>query len=116
MKRTAKTWFDLLPIVADRGWKVNQDGEIRDKKGYCPICALANEVSGGKFKRKADYDIAAEEVFGIELSYWNNNDLDAVVRAADDGERPEFYFPATSRAHNKNRKQLEQVLGLRTTA
>jgi hypothetical protein len=40
-------YLDLLPIVADRGWRVHtEDGHIRDRQGRCPLCALAHEVAG----------------------------------------------------------------------
>lgn len=52
MKPTKQDILDLLPIVAYRGWKLNFAGAIRDKKGYCPVCALVDEIdhSIGEFR------------------------------------------------------------------
>lgn len=46
------TWqeiLDLLPIIAHRGWTVDHEDVpglnfIRDRDGFCPLCALANEI------------------------------------------------------------------------
>jgi hypothetical protein len=54
MDITVEDIIDLLPIVADRGWKVREDlwGVIRDRDGRCPICALVHELSGGEIDYK----------------------------------------------------------------
>jgi hypothetical protein len=38
-------YIELLPIVADRGWRILGDGSIRDRDGRCPLCSLANEIN-----------------------------------------------------------------------
>lgn len=40
---TIEDILDLLPIVADREWSVD-DQQIRDADGRCPICALVHEI------------------------------------------------------------------------
>lgn len=46
MKITAQDLLDLMPIVKDRGWRITNSGDIRDKNYSCPVCALANEICG----------------------------------------------------------------------
>lgn len=46
MPVTVQDFLDLMPLVADRGWRVDHNGEIRDRDGRCPICALGNEILG----------------------------------------------------------------------
>jgi hypothetical protein len=53
MRVSAKGVIELLPILRGRGWKIDGRGEIRDEKGYCPLCALANEVEVNFFDRIA---------------------------------------------------------------
>jgi hypothetical protein len=47
---TAQDILDLLPIVADRGWKVGCNNTIRDRNERCPICSLLNETHRFPFK------------------------------------------------------------------
>lgn len=45
----SKIMWDLLPLVAmseDYQWTEDDDGFIRDQLGRCPLCALADELSG----------------------------------------------------------------------
>jgi hypothetical protein len=40
-------YLELLPIVADRGWRITREGLIRaerDRLEQCPICALSQEI------------------------------------------------------------------------
>ena len=36
-------------IVGDQEWAVTYNKTIRNKKGECPICAVANEITGMNF-------------------------------------------------------------------
>lgn len=47
MTLTTKAILDLLPIVADRGWRIRNDGAVRDRDDRCPVCALVHELSRG---------------------------------------------------------------------
>ena len=49
MTITAQDILDLLPIVANRGWRL-YGSAIRDKDGFCPICALLNETHGTRWE------------------------------------------------------------------
>lgn len=40
---TAQQIIDLLPIVAERDWRL-RDGAIRDSDNFCPVCALVQEI------------------------------------------------------------------------
>lgn len=44
MNITAEDIIALLPIVADRGWRVYEDGAIRSARIACPLCELAYEA------------------------------------------------------------------------
>lgn len=37
-------FLDLFPILSHRGWEIKKGRIIRDKDGFCPLCALANEI------------------------------------------------------------------------
>jgi hypothetical protein len=43
---TFDDFIDLMPLVAHRGWQVNENGRVRNEAGECPYCALVNEVYG----------------------------------------------------------------------
>lgn len=36
----------LMPIVAHRGFRYVEERGLRDKRGYCPVCALVDEIAG----------------------------------------------------------------------
>ena len=72
----AHDWIDLLPLVAHRGWEIDAVGYVRDRDGFCPICALANEVDSS-FKLQTYFWHAAERL-GLR-----DAGQDAIARAAD---------------------------------
>lgn len=42
---TSQDYIDLLPIVSGQTWSEDIfDGRIRNEKGQCPLCALAEEI------------------------------------------------------------------------
>jgi hypothetical protein len=50
---TVQQWLSLMPLVAHRGWSETPPSpsgvdirRIRDRDGYCPICALVEELVG----------------------------------------------------------------------
>lgn len=55
-------YLELLPIVADREWRIWQDGFIRDKDGCCPLCALVNEIDPTSERRFAGYAAALRDI------------------------------------------------------
>lgn len=64
MKITAQDLLDLMPIVKDRGWRVDGLGWIRDAQDRCPICALAYEISNGRTNYLTFYKAAARHGWG----------------------------------------------------
>lgn len=64
MKASAQGWLDLMPLVANRGWRARKqdDGTIRDRSGRCPICALAHELSKGQIDHYVRAHIAVREL------------------------------------------------------
>jgi hypothetical protein len=89
----AQDIIDLLPIVADRGWRVRSGVVIRDREGRCPICALAHELSHGKSNW---YTFAHEAMGGIGLSHEALDATATVMNAADSPQGG--YRPALLRA------------------
>ena len=92
----AQDWLDLLPIVADREWRIDAEGLIRDRDGRCPLCALVHEVSGGAVSEYISWLPVMEEVFGCVDTF----ETARIACAADDAE-------ALLRA------DLERALGVR---
>lgn len=41
---TNEALMDLLAIVDDRKWGFGYTGQIEDREGNCPLCALAKEI------------------------------------------------------------------------
>lgn len=87
---TAQDYLDLLPIVADRGWRVDEGGYIRDRDGRCPLCSLANEVDA-KVKKRAAH-ISALISIGVSRTYGDR----VIMFAADEPDSP--LRPALMRA------------------
>lgn len=71
--------LSLLPIVQHRKWKVSSEGLIRDKKGYCPLCALAEEVGMNPLKEKT-------LPYCTELFDTYSSEVGCIAFAADDAE------------------------------
>lgn len=91
---TLDQFFIELKKLKDQGWSINGLDAIRNKEGYCPICAVAKNngfsVSRTNFQR-------ASELFKMreDISYW--------IASAADGESD----------YNKGyRKRIIEVLGL----
>jgi hypothetical protein len=69
MSITIDDVIDLLPIIADRQFAVEEDGAIRDERNRCPLCALANEIDpvvdycgfASAALRQADVDMPMDE-------------------------------------------------------
>lgn len=76
---TAQDILDLLPIVADRGWRERRDGFIRDKDGRCPVCALVHEVTHGK----VDFTFMAELSYKSAFGYAGLAAQFEIANAAD---------------------------------
>src|SRR3979490_2970901 len=54
MLPTTAQWLDLMAIVADQKWHLTHSHRIRNRRGVCPICAIANEIAGAaKFRLEA---------------------------------------------------------------
>jgi hypothetical protein len=70
-------YLDLLPIVADRGWRVDK-GYIRDRLGRCPLCALADEVHGDGLGYMGAYHAALQSA-GFQPAV----QADSIANAAD---------------------------------
>jgi hypothetical protein len=71
-------YLELLPIVADRGWRSEEGGYIRDIDGRCPLCSLAHELSDGEVNR---FEMALNALADLGLPF---TDADEVISAADD--------------------------------
>ena len=75
---TPDTLIDLMPIVANRGWRVvNSTGWIRDSDDRCPICALANEIDANVYWSLAAHaamTLLCAEVFDATESVANAAD------------------------------------------
>lgn len=80
----AQDWLDLMPLVADRGWRVKPDGYIRDREDRCPVCALAYVASDGAID---SYKRAWNAAFEL-LERPCVASVDAVVHAADGPNDP----------------------------
>jgi hypothetical protein len=76
-------YLELLPIVADRRWRVKADGLIRDRDGRCPICALAHEMDS----RLPWFQMYHSALKGIGLPK-DDMDADRVACAADEPKHP----------------------------
>lgn len=97
MNVTAEEIISLLPLVADRGFRVNADGEVRDRQKRCPICALAFVLVGCDLRSMAW--TAMERMIG-SLSTASRDAVDDVASAAD------------HRGNGKLRNELLLALGL----
>lgn len=78
---TSILWW--MPLVEDRGWSVNPSSKyIRDKWGYCPLCALAEVVCAPPGPpNRTDFNSALEHMgIGWLVSGMHGN---AIARAAD---------------------------------
>jgi hypothetical protein len=71
-------YLELLPIVADRGWRVIDDGDIRDKDFRCPLCALVHELSGGTVDH---YQMVCMALAAVGAPV--DSDSDDIIDAAD---------------------------------
>lgn len=76
---TADDIIDLLPIVADRGWRILGNGYIRDMDDRCPVCALAHEMTDGKVDYELAAHVAAKEAWGVKERFI----VIRLMRAAD---------------------------------
>lgn len=80
---TVEEVLDLLPIVANRGWRVTGIGFIRDRDDRCPICALAHEVTGGEVDLRQMARLAQLQMFPGEQSQPLSYAFDRIIMAAD---------------------------------
>ncbi len=80
MKASAQDWLDLMPLVANRGWRARKNDEeaIRDWSGRCPICALVHELSEGQIDHYVRAHIAARK-----LDLGKTKGFKDIVAAAD---------------------------------
>lgn len=83
----------LLPIVKNRGWRTGTNGEIRDREGRCPICALVREIDpASDFKLLAATSL---ETIGLHLS-----------------ERTQFLYEADNATGHELRDEIKRALGI----
>ena len=82
---TAQDLIDLMPIVADVGWKKLNAGQIRDEFGRCPLCALANAID-----KRISYSQAATMAFvRLGLKDWESSiAVNSIIGAADNADDP----------------------------
>jgi hypothetical protein len=97
---TADDIIDLLPIVANRGWRVSFSGAIRDRDGRCPVCALVHEVSGGALDEKTKAWNALQRLGFRSYTAYNFGSVHSITLASDIPFGP-------------LRDRLEQALGMR---
>jgi hypothetical protein len=95
---STETLMWWLPIVEDNGWTVNSLKEVRDKKGRCPLCALADEVLGRESGFQTSYWSSMREASGESMDI---NDGGEIAGAADGVEWRKYL-----------RKDLLQILGV----
>src|ERR1700757_4261966 len=60
-ERTRMKTTDLIDLMAilPQKFKVNENGEIRDQEGFCPVCALVKEIYGSNHPIPYDDDVGA---------------------------------------------------------
>lgn len=88
MSVTAEQILDILPIVANQGWRIRVDGgAVRNRKGVCPVCALVNELTGETFWRAAAHS-AWCSLTGADWSSDNDGAAMLIAQAADDPASP----------------------------
>jgi len=98
---TIQDFVDLLPIIADRGWTM-QNGYIRDRDGACPICALANEIASTVL-HQIWYHAALES---LGIAFEGDNDDFTITFAAD------CYMHQLNPKQQALREQMCVVFGL----
>lgn len=77
-KMTLDQFLELLPIVADRKWTIQQNSYIRDENGRCPICSLVNEIDPSIHY----YGMAMSALFEANITF----DMASIVMGAADRE------------------------------
>ena len=81
---TPDTLIDLMPIIANRGWRVDRDIFIRDRQGFCPICAIVEEIT----QEDATWRLAAHAAMGSI----DADDYDSVESVANAADRPNHWL------------------------
>ena len=80
-KQTVSEFIQLaFAIVGDQKWSKNRSNFIRNEKNECPICAVANKITGYKFLNSEVMSAS----YHIGLS---TNIVNSIVDAADDFKR-----------------------------
>lgn len=92
-------WAEL-PKIKDRGWAVLDGGRVRDREGYCPVCALVEVLSEGSVNYRTRAYKAIREYAG--------ENTDAVLHDVSD-----IVYAADFR-HADDRPRLLDLLGLST--
>ena len=95
---TIETLLWWLPIVENNGWKEHRDEAIRDDKGRCPICALADEILG----KETGYVETFWAAMNLATGRSNCATLPELREVAD----------AADWSNNIRRRALKQALGL----
>lgn len=121
MINTVEEFFSILESMPDRGWQfvpgIRKGGKIRDKDGYCPICAVAHHngiFNGDQIRKyyntfgfiKSDIDVDllfAKQDVGLLLDMYPDFIDDYVASTI---------VAAADLAKANYRKELEKVVGL----
>ena len=89
--------MDLMVLVEDQKWSVQDDVLIRNESGQCPICAIVDVLSNGTTSYGVLAYTAWRSYIGEEPSPYEYEQLDEIIGASDN-------------PHYNLRKELEEVL------
>lgn len=85
-KQTASEFVQLaFAIVGDQEWEITRNKNIRNKKRECPICAVANEITGMKFMNSEV--VTAAKRIGLSMDV-----VCSIIDAAD------FHYKSATRS------------------
>ena len=99
---TALELIDLMPIVAHRNFAYVNNHGLRDEKGFCPICALVDELIGWDGDRSDAWWALSWLTETKHLSDTEHKEVGLFVHWAD----------ARCLPHNSGYTKLRLVLGL----
>lgn len=108
---TVQDWLDLMAEAGlpEQEWRLEEGPElymqIRNRDGYCPLCALAAATEAVPTGMRESFTFALRTVFGSDV------DLNAACLIA---EAADFNIHSNmSLTHNLTRAALGELLGIR---
>jgi len=80
---TAADIVALLPLVAGRSWRFDSIRGIRDRAGFCPICALTHELGLTPEANKTSAWHSIGTLLGRPLATQERSEVTGFVNAVD---------------------------------